>query len=111
MKPGFKDLVFKDIKNVFFNPDEFGEDHVVDGKYMTVIIDGLEVTERSKKQSKNGRIDGIYEKQFILYVTKSKFGKLPAIGRNLKLDKSNYRVTDAIDEGGVYSITLGALKS
>ena len=38
-------------------------------------------------------------------------GRLPAIGRKLQLDNSKYLVTDAIDEGGVFSITLEAVKS
>lgn len=108
---GFKELAARDIKNVFLNQNEFGERHEVDGKLMTIIIDGMEVVERSKKQVEQGRIDGIYEKQILIYVSRNEFGPLPAIGRRLTFDRSNYRVTDAIDEGGMYSITLGAVKS
>lgn len=111
MGPGFKELAFRDIENVFFSPEEFGEIHVVDGKPMTVIIDGLEVVERSKKQAEKNQIAGVYKSQVILYVERNIFGPLPAIGRLLKLDKSNYRIEDAIDEGGVYSITLEAVRS
>ncbi|MCI8950042.1 MAG: hypothetical protein HFG49_08375 [Lachnospiraceae bacterium] len=107
---GFKELAFRDI-NIFLNPEEFGEYHVIDGKRMSVVVDGLEVVERSKKQVEKGRIDGIYEKQILIYVARSEFGSLPAIGRALKLDNSIYRVEDAIDEGGIYSITLGAAKA
>lgn len=106
--PGFKELAFMDIQHVFMNPEEFGEKHQIDGKTMTVVIDGLEVVNRSKKQAERGRIDGIYEKQILIYVSRAEFGRLPAIGRSLRLDGSQYRVTDAIDEGGMYSITLGA---
>lgn len=108
---GFKELAFQDIQNVFMNPEEFGERHKIDGKEMTVIIDGLEVVERSKKQIEQGRINGIYKSQILLYVTRNAFGPIPAIGRSLRLDKSNYRVMDAIDEGGIYSITLEAMIS
>ena len=45
MRAGFKDLVYQDIRSVFMNPEEFGERHTVDGKVMTVVIDGNEVTE------------------------------------------------------------------
>lgn len=108
---GFKELAARDIQTVFLNSDEFGEIHNVDGKSMTVIIDGMEVVERSKKQIEHGRVDGIYEKQIIMYVSRSQFGNLPAIGRRLTLDRNNYRVTDAVDEGGMYSITLGVAKT
>lgn len=108
---GFKELAARDIQNVFLNQDEFGERHEVDGKVMTIIIDGMEVVERSKKQIEHGRVEGIFEKQLLLYVSRNEFGPLPAIGRILTLDRNKYRVTDAVDEGGMYSITLGAAKS
>lgn len=108
---GFKELAARDITNVFLNQEEFGEVHEVDGRRMTIIIDGMEVVERSKKQVEHGRIDGIYEKQIIVYVSRGQFGQLPSIGRRLVLDHKNYRVMDAVDEGGMYSITLGANKS
>lgn len=111
MGMGFKELVYNDIHSVFMNPQEFGEKHLVDGKEMTVIIDGNEVTERSKKQTDTGRVEGVYLRQMVLYAAKSQFGPLPAQGRILKLDKSTYRVMDATDEGGIYSITLGAVRS
>ena len=101
----FKQMAAGDISEIFFNPEEFGEVHRIDGRPMTVII------ERSKKQSEKGRIDGIYQKQVLLYVSRKEMGNLPAIGRQLQLDNSKYLVTDAIDEGGVFSITLGAVKS
>lgn len=107
----FKRMATEDIMDVFFSPEEFGEVHRIDGKPMTVIIDGVEVVERGKKQSEKGRIDGVYQKQILLYVSRKEMGSLPAIGRQLHLDNSKYLVTDAIDEGGVFSITLGAVKS
>lgn len=106
----FKELAAQDIKEVFLNPEEFGECHVVDGKQMTIIVDGMEVVERAKKQKENGRIDGIYEKQLLIYVARSDFGKPKGIGNLLKLDGSTYRIVDLVDEGGIYSITLGAVK-
>ena len=108
---GFKELAARDITNTFLNPDEFGELHKIDGRIMTIIIDGMEVIERSKKQIEHGRVDGIYEKQILFYVSRKDFGPLPVIGRKLTLDSGNYRVVDAVDEGGIYSITLGVNKS
>lgn len=108
---GFKEQLFKDIGNVFMNPDEFGEQHEVDGKSMNVIVDNLEVINRSKKQAEGGRIDGVFQRQLLFYVSRSEFGRLPAIGRMLDFDGKKYRISDAVDEGGVYSITLGAISS
>lgn len=105
----FKDVIAEDIQQVFLNPEEFGEPHIIDGKEMTVIIDNSEIIERSKKQV--DRTDGVYKKQILFYVARSKFGRLPAIGSALRFDGTDYLVVDAVSEGGIYSITIGRTKS
>lgn len=107
----FKQLLTEDIKETFMNLEEFGEEHKINLKKMTVIIDEMELTERSKKQVENGRIEGIYKRMILLYVAQKDFGQMPAIGAMLKLDNSNWRVVDSNNEGGMYSITLGSLTS
>ena len=39
----FRDLVASDIDSVFLNPDEFGEEHTIDGRKVTCVIseDGM----------------------------------------------------------------------
>lgn len=107
----FKSILMGDIANVFLNGDEFAEQHIIDGKRMTVSVDGNEVIERSKKQIEEGRTDGLYERQTVIYVSKKEFGKVPAIGRQLTMDKGIYIIQDCVDEGGMYSITLGAVRA
>ena len=107
----FKDAVAADINNVFLNPLEFGETHTVDGRSMVCVIDGNEVIERSKKQVEKGRIDGVYERQIMLYVAREKLGKMPAVGSIMTIDSGKYRVADAVHEAGIYSILLGAVRS
>lgn len=107
----FKSILMDDVKGVFLNGEEFAEQHVIDGKLMTISVDGNEVVERSKKQVEEGRTDGLYERQTIIYVSKKDFGKVPAIGRQLTMDKGIYIIQDCIDEGGMYSITLGAIRA
>ena len=53
-------------------------------------------------------MDGIYKNQKLIFVAASDFGPLPKQGSLLTLDKRTYRVADAIDEDGIYSITLEA---
>lgn len=107
---GFKDALQSDIK-IFLNPEEFAEKHLINGKEMTVSIDGNEVVERSKKQTEKGRIDGIYEQQIMLYVSREQFGRMPPIGAMMTVDSGKYRVEDVIHEAGIYSILLGAVRS
>lgn len=108
---GFKEILSADRKNIFLNPQEFGEVHAVDGVPMTIIIDENEIISRSKRQAEGGRIDGVYSRQLLFYVSRQDFGKLPGAGRELTLDGHKFRVIEALNEGGVYSITIGAYKS
>ena len=54
---------------------------------------------------------GIYKKQILFYVKAEEFGKLPAVGRALIMDGKRYTITDAVDENGIYSISLEAVQS
>lgn len=90
------------------NDDEFSDKHIIDGNKMSVIIDGIELLEREKKLKDNA--DGLFLKQKLIYVAAEDFGPLPRIGRIIKLDKSDYKIIDAIAENGMYSLTLEAYK-
>lgn len=54
------------------------------------------------------RIWMAYTKSETDFVAASDFGPLPKQGSLLTMDKRTYRVADAIDEDGIYSITLEA---
>ena len=108
-KMGFKELLRQDVKNVFLNPADFGEEHTVNGKRMQIIIDDNELTEREKRMKSN--MDGIYKKQTLIYVSALDYGPLPGIGTPVKIDGATFIVTDSLNEGGVYSLHLEANKS
>lgn len=105
----FKDILKADAKNIFLNEEEFASVRIVDGKPMTVVTDDNEVIERAKTQTE--RTDGIFRRQFIIYVSAEEMGKLPAAGRAMKIDGQTYTVVEAVREGDIYSITLGANRS
>lgn len=107
----FKSCLYNDIFHTFLNAAEFGEEHELDGRKMICIIDSNEVEERGKKQFEHSRIDGIYEDNIIVYVSRKDFGKQPATGHAISLDGKMYRVTDSRDEGGMYSITMKVYNS
>ncbi len=105
----FKEQVAEDNK-VFLNLEEFSDVHTVNGMEMAVLIDGNEMIEREKRhQNRQGvYTDGVYIKELLIYVRADDFGKLPAIGRVLTLDGKTYTISDAIDEDGIYSLSLEA---
>ena len=108
----FKDQIAKDITTVFMNIDEFSEIHNVDGKDIPVQIDGNELIDRERqyKFKHSAYADGVYMKQLLIYVRAEDMGKLPPIGRAITLDGKTYKVAEAIDEGGIYSLSLEANK-
>ena len=109
----FKELVERDNRTVFMNLDEFADIHVINGKEMPCIIDNNEMIDREKRYQYKRSLyaDGVYLKEVLLYVKAEDFGSLPAVGRSLTLDKKSYIISDAIDEGGIYSISLEANKT
>lgn len=102
----FKDIIASDVLDVFLNLEEFADLHELNGKQMPVQVDANEQIEREKRV--NQHMDGIYVNQKLIYVPASSFGKLPKQGSVLNFDGKMYKVADAIEEDGIYSITLEA---
>jgi len=105
----FKEIIADDVHRTFLNVDEFSDIHVINGKEMPAQIDSNEQIEREKRIGQN--MDGVWLNQKLMYVAADDFGPLPKQGSVLKLDGKTYRVADAIDEYGVYSITIEANKA
>lgn len=102
----FKDIIQADIHRTFLNVEEFSDLHVVNGVEMPVQMDDIEQINREKRYKDN--MDGIFVQQRLIYVAASDYGPLPKKDSLVTLDSRKYRVADAIEEGGVYSITLEA---
>ena len=102
----FKDIVQADVKNIFFNNNEFSDLHkfIIDGSVLEISaqIDTIELIERQKGKYS----DEIYKGQFIVYVNSNEFGNRPKIGAEIKMDNRKYIVEDVVEETGIYSITL-----
>ena len=105
----FKEALRQDVKQVFLNPSEFGEEHTVNGKRMLIIIDDNELTEREKRMQSH--MDGLYKKQTLIYVSALDYGPLPGPGKPVMIDGTHFIVTDSLNEGGVYSLHLEANRS
>jgi len=105
----FKEILRQDAKTVFLNPEEFGEEHIVNGKKMFIVIDDNELTEREKRMKSH--MDGIYKKQTLIYVNALDFGPLPGVGKPVRIDNATFIISDSINEGGIYSLHLEANKS
>lgn len=102
----FKNIIANDIHQTFLNIEEFSDRHVVNGKEMPLQMDDTEQIEREKRYKDN--MDGVFVQQRLIYVAAADYGPLPKKDSLVTLDGRKYRVADAIDEYGVYSITLEA---
>lgn len=107
--PNFKDQIAADLA-IFLNDQEFADEHTIDGKKMTVLVDENELLERDK--SKMGvPTDGLYKARRLIYVSKAEFGPRPAKGKQLSFDGRVFRVEDCTEEAGMLAIELGVSRS
>ena len=103
----FKEAIRDDISSVFMNMEEFAALHTLNGKTIPVLIDNNELIERSKKAKSD--MDGVNVKTTLIFVKARDYGGgVPPVGYAITLDGVSYRVTDAMNEDGVYSIHLEA---
>ncbi len=109
MTTAFQEMLSQDIKDIFLNPEEFGETHLVDGKEMVVILDDNELVERNDKVKIMA--EGLHERRLLLYVSAEDFGPEPLISRQMELDGEYFTVSDVSSEGGMYGISLEANRS
>lgn len=96
----FKDYLASD-NDIFFNTDEFGELHNINGNNMTIMIDNDLLKERQIKSA-----EGTYTGNLLFSVRASEFGEKPAIEQIIKYDTKPMRVTDCQEDAGIYIITL-----
>lgn len=100
----FRESLLSDLRNTFFNSNEFAELHNVDGQGLYIIIDEDLLKEMQIRQQQ----DGVYKSGIIFQVEKSAFGDKPAVGQRIKLDYKNYKVKDCNESEGMYTIILEA---
>ena len=98
--PLFKDYLQQDLET-FFNPDEFGEIHRINGRELTIVVDNERLMERTKKE-----FDGISIGELLYFVKASDYGERPTIGKAQKFDKRQMYVADVKDSDGIYEIIL-----
>lgn len=108
----FKEQIASDNRIVFMNIDEFSDLHEINGKQIPAQVDSIEQINREKRyQFKHGLYaDGVYLGETMVFVNAKDFGPLPSVNRTLMLDGKQYLVMDAIDEDGIYSISLNQNK-
>lgn len=96
----FKEMIQNDM-NVFFNADEFGEEHAINGITHNLIVDSEALKERIKDE-----FDGVSVGEILYFVKESEFGPLPAINSVQIFDNRQLFVIDAKTDMGMHEIIL-----
>jgi hypothetical protein len=95
----FKDYLESDM-NVFYNPNELGEEHMINGQVMvTMPLDGEEIKKHIKYL-------GLASDTIAYSVQSSVYGKPPKIGEYQDYDGKDMIVSDAKIDPYEYLITL-----
>ncbi|KYD24610.1 hypothetical protein [Parageobacillus toebii] len=100
----FKDQLAKDLKNVFFNQDEFAEYIDIDGQQVLAIIGSDQFHERPRHPEELYNIThGIYQSSITILVKSDDFEK-PAVGQQIYINGEDYLVVSVSEESGVLKI-------
>lgn len=97
----FKEQIQEDLNNIFFNIDEFGEKHYIDGIIKTVLVDNETLKERNQKE-----YDGIVQADLLYFIKSSDVIKKIKAGDVQNFDGALYTVFDIKYDNGMYEIIL-----
>lgn len=103
----FKDDLASDL-DVFINPDEFGEEHEINGEMLLCVVQSPTDKEVFLTGGKYDGYDGIEGKQTIVHIKKETLPENPPEGGVLTLDGTEYLVNQVVEDMGMLSITLHA---
>lgn len=111
---GFKDSVREDIQSIFFNTDEFADQHMLDGKDVVIVIDNDKLSPISATRSidYDGIVyTGVFNSEVVFYIDEKYVEAEFFIGQLVNLDGNDYRVDKSTKVGSIYTVALGAVNS
>lgn len=98
----FKEMVAKDVHSTFLNLEEFGEEHRVEGKTITAVID-----ENALKERQGGQELSVAESSLLLYAAVEDLPARRPAGEGLNVDGREYIVNDWSEDTGIATVALG----
>jgi hypothetical protein len=99
---GFKEQLEKDLKNVFFNINEFAEMHNVEGEDVLVVID----KDLFKEKYKEIETEDIIILGITLFIQKEHLRGEPKVNREMTVDGKTYTIRDSSLKNNMYEIDL-----
>lgn len=95
-----KEMIERDRDEVFLNPDDFAEEHLVDGKKIKISLDSDTTSAKAQAVGVDAAIIKVFAKAEDL-------PKQRAPGQSLNLDGKEYIIFDWTLNFGIVEITLG----
>lgn len=96
----FRDLVARDVFDVFLNPDEFAEEHEIDGQTLMVSVQNI-----ANDHPGMGSHLGAYSEGMVLYIAECDMDALPE-GDQIEVDGDIYIVQRWQTEMGMHRVTV-----
>ncbi len=105
----FKDMVAADCSGVFINPDEFAEEHNLNGSTCSCIVQNI----TSDYDMTSGNMEArkyydLYGEHKEVNVVKSSLTETPVYGQSFYLDGELYTVMEVADDMGILTIVMVA---
>lgn len=100
----FKEQLEKDMDTIFFNPNEFAENHMIDGKEIPIVVDNDRIIELSLGKTTETR--GIFTDDIMFFVLKKYLDYEPCAGQHMTFDGETYPISDVKEDFGGYTIVL-----
>lgn len=98
----FKEQITEDIENIFFNVDEFGAVHKINGIEYTIVVDNQSLLERQLKDE----IENIFLGDILFFIKESDLGYIPIADDRINFDGLNYQVSKVTQNFGILEIIL-----
>ena len=103
----FKDDVLTDLDEVFFNMDEFADEHLVNGETICCVVEGLTTNQAITKQAKHAvSFEGIANRTIVVHVRTADLLEPVSAENIMELDGTVYRVADCTEDKGLTTIIL-----
>ena len=98
----FKAMVANDLRTTFLNLEEFGEEHRVEGKTITAILD-----DDTLKDRQGGQELSVAESSLLLFAAVEDLPARRPAGEGLNVDGREYIINDWREDMGLATIALG----
>lgn len=97
----FKKMVANDVRSTFLNLEEFGEEHRVEGKTITVVLD-----DNALKERQGGQELSVAESSLLLFAAVEDLPARRPAGEGLNVDGREYIINDWAEDMGIATIAL-----